>query len=201
LNKDESHRDQPVAVSLKAESRVTCRAAPRRFGALAAVLLGGVIGGSCVVPQQIDAYTAPPAATHAPVLIEVQTASPREAVKCIDQTNLSTTSFGVLVTDEDKTALTARWFLNYDFSIRSAYQVLFQDEPQDRNNVFLQLDPTVLGLQGRQPGIYALEVVVSDGFDPDLTTPPANRQILKGNNVASYKWVIDYRGSGSCPPL
>lgn len=199
--------DRPVRVGIaKGASRAAKRPGCRTAG-LAALLLASVSMGSCLVPQAIQEYQAPPAPTHSPPVLQLQTAYPSAAVVCFDHTNLSSASFYITVSDGDaltnQQPLTVRWFLDYVAANAPASEVpLLPDTTLtpviEQGTAYYKVVQFAGQLQFPAASIHALEVVVSDGFDSGDVLP-FNRAAAQGYNVTSYKWVIDYAGEGECP--
>jgi hypothetical protein len=169
--------------------------------------------GSCLLPENIQPYVAPPAATHSPPVLQIYpSAEPPDAVKCLDGTNYNSTQFTIPVEDPDGIhgqTLTARWFLDYSELNPESTTPLTNAGVKDtllspyvRGDTVTYPPPLFnsaqLDLNPSNPQVYALEVVVSDQFDTTGADPP-NRAAAPGYNVTSYKWVINYLGSGTCP--
>jgi hypothetical protein len=138
---------------------------------------------------------------------------------CLDSSNVDSQNFVAPVSDTTlingvgKT-LTLRWFLNYN---SNGDDVPLRFPTTDQTD-FTLLPSVVLDAAGRQtnivytvpswssgslhlevlgPGVYTLEEVISDGFDPNPNTAPVNRAPLQGSYVTSYKWAINYV-AGTC---
>jgi hypothetical protein len=186
----------------------------RRSGLLAVLLLLSPVMGACLVPENISAYQPPPAAAASPPVIDLGTVSPSDPVTCLDSTNVDTTDFKLQVDDALAKPLTARWFLNYSTSSPFPLKDPTKDSadfPLPANVELNTPDPgqtTIaypkavwksgdLHLELQGPGVYTLEEVISDGFDPDPNDAPANRAPLPGSYVTSYKWAINYI-TGQC---
>lgn len=201
MTRVETHRDRGVVVDgVGAHQEAPLDLRRLRFG-VATILLGLVTGGGCVVPQQIEQYEPPPDPAHKPIILKVDSVTaPLSTVGlCISPSTINTFLPRISVEDEGHVELTARWFVNYQAGVTESYEYTEQKYlPNDGDYNDIVLSESELGLAGRQPGIYAVEVVVSDGFDA-LNASPPRRKALPGFNLASYKWVIEYRG-GVCNP-
>lgn len=168
----------------------------RRSAALAVFLLGTVPMGSCVVPENIT--PTPTSTTHAPPVISV--VFPTGPVTCIDQSQKLTT-FSVSVTDADAVDLSLRWFVDYSYDSKATDEIvlsdtLFATPGEPAGYISGVITSNLLGLT---VGIHTLDVAITDDFDGDGTAPPRNRAPAPGSYVASFRWVIDYLGPGTCP--
>lgn len=182
-----------------------------RSGALAAVAASAALAG-CPIPQPLPDY---PAGTVTPPRIVMDQIAQRDTVVRVP-TNCTSTAptydlAATLIDVNTIEVVRARWFINYDPSDSSRFTPIQQvdipgvdaNPPVTTRSVpvftFRPYDgfPTIGGTgggSGRNVGaVHVVELVVSNGFDPDASGPPAvlpNRTPLVGFETQGYRWMF-----------
>jgi len=168
---------------------------------LAGFLLCTIPMGSCIVPENITPI--PTSTTHAtPVITSV---APNVPYTCLDdqENKENPTTFMFQVTDADASVLQVRWYVDYSFPPTNAVDGAIAESltPRDTGDPSSypsgEITSDVLGFT--VVGIHTLDVALTDAFDADGTALPRNRAPAPGSYVASYRWVINYIGPGTCP--
>lgn len=183
---------------------------PRTVAALAAA--AALVG--CPIPQPLPDYPAgtitPPRILTATLPIAGDSIIPVPA-------DCSTTSpqydLGGRIFYQDSVKVEARWFVDYrkDLTSRTVIQNTNREVPPDPDPLVLDRDlpgfafrpydypiPAELGLAvgttTSSPGVaHVVELVVSNGFDPAASAPPAaapNKTPLPGFETQLYRWMF-----------
>ena len=200
--------DRPVAVAaaLSGQRHAQARSERKRLAPLLLLLALGAGSESCVVPQQIQQYQTPPAATLPSPQFDIASADvlignnlgQSAYVVCLDDTTIRNAEFQIPLADTGEPTLDVRWFVNYDLTNESSWQILNEQflTPGDAGN-YKEASATAQALQLLTHGIYSVEVVACDQFDPEEY--PQNRQPAHGHYAASYKWIVNYlSGTSAC---
>jgi hypothetical protein len=180
-----------------------------------ALLAGAVLLAGCPIPQAVPDY--PPGSITPPriVMTSSQITLPDTIIQVPIPCSLPGPEYELTATLRDSNTIesvVARWFVNYEPA--NLPTVTWQQ--QDTISIVDPADPTLRAVptfpfrpygypkfnggpgSGADDGaLHVVELVVSNGFDPDGV--PTNRSPQPGFEVQLYRWVF-LNGPGTCPP-
>lgn len=183
------------------------------FGDMARILLpavlrlslcsGAFLMNSCLSPQTIDPT---PVAARQPPVFQWPSLAPKSAYTCISDTTteMAPVTFSMTFESVDGGPLSYRWFIDYDYDPQATLtHGIFEPgtfTPVPGNPfgsvTFAQAS---LGLTAASTGIHTLELVVATEFADDTPDQEPGRAVAADQSEISFKWVINYVGSGQCP--
>ncbi len=161
-----------------------------------ALLLLPLLGAGCLVPQEIEEMDPPRVGNDAPRIV-VRTPS---ATEIRTQQRCAALSFSVEQLEDFDTGddLEVRWFVNYGEGNPVPERVSVSPGSPDlvdglRSGSEFTFDPKDFG-----SGTFLVEVVVSDGFDPNPDAEPLNRAVLPGKDVDETSWHVLVLSAPEC---
>lgn len=161
----------------------------------------------CIMPQDIQAESAPLASQRPVPIIDRSLLNPAETIVKVelDQAvqNCSGQAFeiGSLVATDVTANLEARWWIDYDGTGTPYRVTIFPEKPPSVTRRGSQLPASAVSKQvfAGKPGAHVIEVLVAyeDLWDPK---DGLQRRLIAGHagEFTSYKWVVDFDPS-KCP--
>lgn len=173
--------------------------------AMSAVLSSAVLFGAsgCLAPQWIEGELP---ATNQPMTYDESQVEPTAVNVCLSDDSPFEFRLNAIEDPDGATGqkLRVRWFLDWTPETTLPRTVGLERELSTDAGATVypaavlksdRIPKTDLGAPGT---VHSLDVVISDGFDPDDTQAPAGRAVAEGAYSISHRWFFTYQGATGC---
>ncbi|MFM2153775.1 MAG: hypothetical protein RL199_2210 [Pseudomonadota bacterium] len=164
------------------------------------LLCSALASAACVGAQEVLPEAGDRSQNHPPTFDPLRDVAPMDAVVCASSVDAAPVEFRLeRLQDADGDRLEARWFIDYAGGFSAVQKSQFLDRgPADPAYPAATLSATDIDPYHRSiDAPFAVEVVVSDGFDvPEQA--PRNRAVKAGAYAVTYRWTVVWRSGAAC---